>query len=664
MTHAPDIRQLPAPRSAHASRRGAAVELIVLGSDPRPAAEALAAYTAPGSASAPHYYVAADGSVMQLVPEARAARHSGRATWRRRRRNIDRISVGIALENAPGTPYAPAQLEALDLLATVVAARHELSGEAVLSWAPPAEGEGGGTLTPAHLPAFLPQPARGPAVLGAEEEEVVVFGAPTPAVLGAAEDMAAGQRLWLELQQQAFLRRGGIGFQPGWALHLHAAKEGLGAPLAPSAPESRRIRTADGPYGYQPFARDTLFHYDRDWTGVQSLSQAAAGVMPKAGTLAFMLLERSYDDAIAAGPQPPAGKTGLKPEQAMPLVALKERLGPALSGNYVITVAGASYAVQVFAGDTLYTPIAPAGQSTNWGVVQRLSQEPPGPLQSALWAETYKAGGAPFDPASPFHQAAARERLGAPLSPLFQLQLDGQAYDVQVFALDTLYAPPGQAPRRASALPKPETVTNWKATPPAQPQPPAAGKPGLPRPSFAPPAGDRASASWPPPPGFPFIPTQAERERLFGKYQYRVNGDRTVTITDGWAERHMVEVPTPMLAHLRISKVKFLDRAAPQLEALLRAWAEAGLIDRIISWDGTFVPRLMRKLDNLSAHSWGTAFDINAALNGQGVRPPLVGQRGSVRELVSLANQFGFFWGGHFGGGFIDGMHFEVAVLL
>jgi len=39
-----------------------------------------------------------------------------------------------------------------------------------------------------------------------------------------------------------------------------------------------------------------------------------------------------------------------------------------------------------------------------------------------------------------------------------------------------------------------------------------------------------------------------------------------------------------------------------------------------------------------------------------------VGARGSVRELVQIANGLGFFWGGHFSGT-PDGMHFELAQL-
>ncbi|MBP0575977.1 M15 family metallopeptidase [Mycobacterium tuberculosis] len=40
-----------------------------------------------------------------------------------------------------------------------------------------------------------------------------------------------------------------------------------------------------------------------------------------------------------------------------------------------------------------------------------------------------------------------------------------------------------------------------------------------------------------------------------------------------------------------------------------------------------------------------------------------MGAKGCVRELVPIANRFGFYWGGHFSTR-ADGMHFEVAKLL
>jgi hypothetical protein len=64
----------------------------------------------------------------------------------------------------------------------------------------------------------------------------------------------------------------------------------------------------------------------------------------------------------------------------------------------------------------------------------------------------------------------------------------------------------------------------------------------------------------------------------------------------------------------------------------------------------------------LSNHAFGSAFDINYDWNKLGAVPALAGQKGSVRELVSIAQENGFYWGGHFER--LDGMHFEVAKIL
>ena len=49
----------------------------------------------------------------------------------------------------------------------------------------------------------------------------------------------------------------------------------------------------------------------------------------------------------------------------------------------------------------------------------------------------------------------------------------------------------------------------------------------------------------------------------------------------------------------------------------------------------------------------------------------MIGQIGCVRELVPIANECGFYWGGHFGKevngkmvGRLDGMHFEIAKII
>jgi hypothetical protein len=109
--------------------------------------------------------------------------------------------------------------------------------------------------------------------------------------------------------------------------------------------------------------------------------------------------------------------------------------------------------------------------------------------------------------------------------------------------------------------------------------------------------------------------------------------------------------------------MRFHRKAAAQLAGLWSEWESSGLLDRVISYQGSFVPRFIRGSTSvLSNHAFGSAFDINAPENGLGVRPALVGQRGAVRELVPAAHRWGFYWGGHFGSR-PDGMHFEVAFI-
>jgi hypothetical protein len=60
-------------------------------------------------------------------------------------------------------------------------------------------------------------------------------------------------------------------------------------------------------------------------------------------------------------------------------------LGAPMDDSRVITVGGKRYAVQVFAQDTLYTPIADDEADTNWSDVRRLSEllQPPGAAPAA-----------------------------------------------------------------------------------------------------------------------------------------------------------------------------------------------------------------------------------------------------------------------------------------
>lgn len=177
---------------------------------------------------------------------------------------------------------------------------------------------------------------------------------------------------------------------------------------------------------------------------------------------------------------------------------------------------------------------------------------------------------------------------------------------------------------------------------------------------------DRLGPNWPPA-GVLKALGDAGRRRLFGEFRYQAlpGGSDDIKILGGWTKQNIVSVKIPELRGVfgapASGNVLFHKRAAEQLRQLFDAWRNAGLIGLVKTWAGSFVPRFVRGRPGvLSNHAWGTAFDINAAWNGLAARPALVGKPGSVRELVPLANEHGFFWGGHFSGR-PDGMHFECA---
>jgi len=178
---------------------------------------------------------------------------------------------------------------------------------------------------------------------------------------------------------------------------------------------------------------------------------------------------------------------------------------------------------------------------------------------------------------------------------------------------------------------------------------------------------DRAidGINWPPRPDLKPL-TYSQVQSLFGKIEFKVNENGSnVTITNNWQASNLISVEIPQLAnkppYFR-KKFNFHKKVASQFQQLFIEWEKADLLDRILTFDGDFNPRLIKGSTNLSNHSFGTGFDINAATNGLGAQPALVGTPGSVRELVAIANELGFYWGGHFKRK--DGMHFEVAKII
>lgn len=177
--------------------------------------------------------------------------------------------------------------------------------------------------------------------------------------------------------------------------------------------------------------------------------------------------------------------------------------------------------------------------------------------------------------------------------------------------------------------------------------------------------------NFPPPPTFQPLAGTAARQRVFGKYDFRPkplpNNPEHIVILGDWEAKNIVRVPIPQLIGVQGAPsdgvVRFHKAAADQFAALWKTWQKAKLLDRLLTYEGTFVPRFIRGSTTvLSNHAFGSAFDINASFNALGAEPARIGDRGCVRELVTIANEHGFYWGGHFSKR-PDGMHFEIAVL-
>ncbi|HJZ45827.1 MAG TPA: N-acetylmuramoyl-L-alanine amidase [Roseiflexaceae bacterium] len=637
-----DVRQVTSAPSASSSRQGFGVSLIVIHDDPRPIADVLSA--AQETAAVPHYFIDTTGQIAQLVPEDRAARHVGKSLWNKRVRNIDRISIGIALEAQAQAGYSARQLAALHWLLDEVERRHKLDDSAIVYFDPRAL-NGRGLLTH-YLPPPTP-PKRQPAVLGIED------------------DSLAAQRLWVFLQNYGYSQRGG-GFkytlnQLGQAFSVYATKFDLGAPVAPNEPTPVVV---DGvAYNYQAFARDTIFNAGRDYSAVQSLNSLLVENAIPAGGLARALLEASYKSALAASSARASlkGNTAFHDDWRFHYVAMRERFGPALSGNYVTD--DGQWAVQVYPGDTLYTPM-----SDQAGCLLLSQTDPGAPEYTLIWQETYKISGATFDPNSPFHQQAIQLDIGTPLTGVVTLNFEGSNYQVHVYGHDTLYAGPDGAIKRMSGLPKPADIQAWQPAVPSKPvpvpPPPAATPPSTPIVVVG--GTPVRDVNWPARPNFNPLPNNAARQQVFGTFDFqRTNGDN-IRILGNWVQDNIVTVAIPQLANVNGAaggNIQFHKLAAEQLRAMWAAWDAAGLLRFVLSWSGSFVPRFMRSGKQLSTHAFGCAFDINVPWNGYYKVPALVGDQGSVRELVPIANQHGFYWGGHFqyGHGLSDGMHFEWA---
>lgn len=190
--------------------------------------------------------------------------------------------------------------------------------------------------------------------------------------------------------------------------------------------------------------------------------------------------------------------------------------------------------------------------------------------------------------------------------------------------------------------------------------------------------GSKYPADWyPPRPNFgsPTSDPESLKAKL-GNPKFKVvnpgQSQSPIIFTDGWDTKNISKVYISQLNGLPIpikggnvignGNVRFYNKAHSALIDLFNTWEKEGLINRILNFGGGFVPRTIDKTLIPSNHAFGIGFDINTTWNGQKVKPAAIGQKGCLLELVPIANQHGFFWGGFYTKK-IDAMHFEYAKL-
>ncbi len=133
---------------------------------------------------------------------------------------------------------------------------------------------------------------------------------------------------------------------------------------------------------------------------------------------------------------------------------------------------------------------------------------------------------------------------------------------------------------------------------------------------------------------------------------------------DSWAVENVVTVHIPQLIGtpsgetVSDGNITFHRLGSDALADLFAAWEQAGVLDKVLTFDGTHTAGAPHAGGD--THLWAIAFDINTEWNPAGSEPAGPEEKGSVHELVTLADRHGFLWGGH------DplnsaGMHFELG---
>ncbi len=167
------------------------------------------------------------------------------------------------------------------------------------------------------------------------------------------------------------------------------------------------------------------------------------------------------------------------------------------------------------------------------------------------------------------------------------------------------------------------------------------------------------------------LPLGAEdRVRLFGAFEWEPaptpSNPEAIRIFGSWVRDNITVIEIPSLRGKGYAgergRVTCHRLAAPVLQRFFAEVERAGLSDRIVTYDGCWVPRLVRGGTTLSNHSFGIDVDLNAQWNARGTMGAPRGGRGSVVELLPIAHACGLGWGGAWRLPYAqpDPMHFSV----
>jgi D-alanyl-D-alanine carboxypeptidase len=146
---------------------------------------------------------------------------------------------------------------------------------------------------------------------------------------------------------------------------------------------------------------------------------------------------------------------------------------------------------------------------------------------------------------------------------------------------------------------------------------------------------------------------QALEKALLGEFAARPTPapGGWITIDPAWVARHIVTAPVPILGRVTCNRAVI----AP-LRGALTEVARRGLARLVDPGDyaGCYAARVIAgdPGPSLAHHAWGSAIDLNARANPQGL-PPHQDPR-----LVAIFERWGFTWGGRWL--VPDGMHFEL----